>query len=267
MDNNLAVIPQFVEEYADDLQTETRYQQLYDIIQTSLVTENWTGPGVYAQIQFKMLEAAETIEKRASLQYLVVKGRIISEIKLKELYRNLGFDTPQSAVAALCGISTTQYSMIMRFYETILPGLCERGINIMTFWDKVNRSNMGEITPHMMELLTGEESKSENVHKEVEKLLKKSNGDEDKAIEKLIDMAEGTNSTLRTGLSHEKTPPIDVYVIERDDQKYIIARVTNDQREMMMRAMKSNAEWSQTISIGPGGVKATEVALLRELNE
>lgn len=197
---------------------------------------------VAAMVEFQILQGATDHE----LIPMMVKIRSLLKIEKMGLYSVLpgNYSSLKEATMSYARISASEFSNLMDWGKIIFPYITQDlGMSISEFWSEFSPSNVREITPYAKAIITGEPSKSNNVNDAVTKLFTDLNADpysdtgKQDAIETLLGSARGaTNESLRKTLRPESTPPIDILMLKRNGNSYIVAELSEDQTKMLMYA-------------------------------
>lgn len=206
----------------------------------------FTGPEILAIKTFEML----SLTREYDLATIILRGQLIKEIKDKNLWsvHPENFPSASEAIAAKCGISRTQQSNIEALCNHIFPYIeQELGVSLPEFWADISPTNITEIVPHLMQIITGKESKSQKVREQLEKVYGEVEGAEDEnraAIEQLVEVARGTKEDLRKALRDVRTPELEIAIIRKDDRTVILAEPDSDQLKMLFRIAGDHIETS-----------------------
>jgi hypothetical protein len=206
----------------------------------------YTGPELLAIKIFEML----ALTREYDLANIILRGQLINEIKTKNLWTVYPetFANASEAIAAKCGISRTQQSNIEALNNYIFPYIeNELGMSLPDFWTDISPTNLTEIVPHLMQIITGKTSKSAKVRDQLEKVYGEVGDAENKdraAIEQLVEVARGTKEDLRKALREVHTPPIDAVVLKRGDRMWLFARLDDDQLKMLYRIAGDHVEFA-----------------------
>lgn len=203
------------------------------------VLPGYTVPEALAMVTFRMLEETNGLD----LATIILRGKLMRDIEVngRHEYMPGAFATVEEAIEAKGHLSRTQQSIIRGLRDVVFPYVQDKlGMSIPEFWSQVGKSNAQEIIPHLKSLITGEKSKSEKVNKAVAALLEEvGDGDEEEtkqaAIEQLLEAAQLTNNQLRAKLDPSHTPSIPLTIMRYNGSIIMLAEVSDDQLDMLMR--------------------------------
>jgi len=232
--------------------------------------KSYSGPEAMALVTLEALGMAQKVE----LAYILVKGKLISETATRNLHSHHPekFSSYKEA-AKRYGVSASQASDYKNWWETIVPYFLKNGIDVLGTWEEVGQSNLREITPSLMALITGEHSRSDKVNERIEAVYDdiyltqentKQELDEEEqkllAVEVMLEHGKGTNTSLRQALS--STPPIDAYIVNRNGSMFLMAELSQDQLDMIYRRMDNKLS-AQSIDLEKESAEA--IPMLRRL--
>lgn len=224
---------------------------------------------VAAIVEFEILHGATDQE----LVPMMVKIRSLLKIEKLGLYSVLpgGYNSLKEAAMAYARISTSEFSNLMDWGKIIFPYITEiMGISISEFWAEFSPSNVREITPYAKAIITGEQSKSNGVNNAIAKLFEEINADpnsdigKQQAVETLLGTARGASTeNLRKSLRPDRTPPIDILLLRRNGNSYIVAELSEDQTQMLVYAFGKHINLT-TIDLSKESPR--NIPLLKQIN-
>lgn len=189
-------------------------------------------PEKIAEAAFEALRRTNEIETTT----LIVRGLIIRKIRRHNLWSYLpnSYNTIEDAIEAETGLSRTQQSIAENLAEVVVPYLQQKYDNPMEILGQIPRSNIAEVMPVLRTLLTGEKSKSERVNRKARELAQEF-GDPLAAADFVLETASQLPTAELRSMLRGETEPIQAIVYTRDEQTYLLARLTPDQVEALYR--------------------------------
>jgi len=162
------------------------------------------------------------------------------------------YATVKELIVAETSMSCSEFRDLVTFKNVIVPYL--EALEIDPYWFVVGytASNIREMIPYLRALATGEPSERENVNAVIQKLSDKvkevlpdlRNEDDVRraVLNEILENATGTTQNLRKTLRAEETPEVVFYRMRKNGTSYLVAEVTNDQVNMLLRTTGRHIE-------------------------
>ncbi len=162
------------------------------------------------------------------------------------------YATVKELIVSETSMSYSEYCDLVTFHNVVIPYLESLRLDPYQFVASHTASNIREMVPYLRALATGEPSERENVNAVIEKLANKAReilpqghdeGDVRRAVlNEILENATGTTQNLRKTLRAEETPEVVFYRMRRNGTSYLVAEVTNDQVNMLLRTIGRHIE-------------------------
>lgn len=212
------------------------------------------------------------------LAQILLRGKRLKQIRDEALFsvHPEGY-TSLETMAKDMGISASELSNIEVLYNEIFPWLSQRGANLVLLWEEIGKSNFREIIPYLRSLISGEPSNSDSVNDRVNEIIREINELNPgttieeatlAAVDTVLDAGRHTTRELRAQLRPTRTPAINASMIKDADSNYIlVARMTEDQRIMLSRLLRSNIDEIVYELPGDENVRRQTVASIAEVRQ
>lgn len=221
-------------------------------LETALATagssaDAYTGPEIRAMIKLEQLKLIGDL----GFAEVLLRGKIINEIEREGLWsvHPEGYGSMQDAAKAQ-GISVSEYSDIRQLYNTIFPYITEHiETPLAILWEEIGKSNFRELIPFLARAITDERNQSQRVENVYEQMLNDIHATDPElteeegrhlVIEQLLEAGHLPNRQMRERIRPERTPSIPALAIDYEEAgqtKVVIAHISNDQYDMLMRKM------------------------------
>jgi hypothetical protein len=242
---------------------ETRSEQAARQNLETVLTQSGAGLGTYTDPEIRAMVKLEQLKLIGDLGLaeILLRGKIIKEIEEEALWNiHPNRYTNMQEAARAQGISLSEYSNIRDLYNVVFPYLTQTlEMNLALVWEEVGKSNLRELTPYLVRVISGEESGSRHVEGYIAQLMDDvaasaianeediSDGEVQEAVvRQLLTTGRLTNREVRRRIHDHDRQRIPIYILEVQGgevpRKVMVSLVDEGQLDLIQRRLRGVIE-------------------------